>query len=243
MTRSILITGASSGIGQATAKRFLDDGWVVGLVARREEPLQAMAEDYDMAIPLPADVTDEAMLDDAFDTFAKETGRIDVLFNNAGIFGPQTTIDQISLAEFQEVVAVNLTGMFLAARAAFRLMRAQDPQGGRIINNGSISAHTPREGSTCYTTTKHAITGLTRTLSLDGREFDIACGQIDIGNAETAMVEAMNARLKSQGKPENPVMNVDDAAQSVLHMASLPLEANVQFMTVIATKMPYIGRG
>ena len=243
MTRSILITGASSGIGQATAQRFLDEGWVVGLVARREEPLQALAESHDTAIPLPADVTDEKALDAAFEAFVKETGRIDVLFNNAGIFGPQTTIDQISLAEFQEVVAVNLTGMFLAARAAFRIMRAQDPQGGRIINNGSISAHTPREGSTCYTTTKHAITGLTRTLSLDGREFDIACGQIDIGNAETAMVEAMNARLKAQGKPENPVMNVADAAKSVLHMASLPLDANVQFMTVIATKMPYIGRG
>ncbi len=243
MTRSILITGASSGIGHATARRFLDAGWIVGLVARREEPLQALAEDYDTAIPLPADVTDEAGLDTAFDGFVKETGRLDVLFNNAGIFGPQTTIDKISLDDFQKVVAVNLTGMFLAARAAFRTMRAQDPQGGRIINNGSISAHTPREGSTCYTTTKHAITGLTRTLSLDGREFDIACGQIDIGNAETAMVEAMNARLKEQGKPENPVMNVDDAANSVLHMASLPPEANVQFMTVIATNMPYIGRG
>ncbi|MGI9393367.1 MAG: SDR family oxidoreductase [Boseongicola sp.] len=243
MTRSILITGASSGIGEATARRFLDEGWTVGLIARREEPLQAIAKDYDTAIPLPGDVTDETKLDAAFKDFFKATGRIDVLFNNAGIFGPQTTIDQISLAEFQEVVAVNLTGMFLAARAAFRIMRAQEPQGGRIINNGSISAHTPREGSTCYTATKHAITGLTRTLSLDGREFDIACGQIDIGNAETAMVEAMNARLKSQGKPVNPVMNVADAANSVLHMASLPPEANVQFMTVIATKMPYIGRG
>ncbi len=243
MTRSILITGASSGIGQATARRFLDEGWIVGLLARREAPLKAMAEEYDAAVPLPADVTDEASLDAAFDAFVETAGRLDVLFNNAGIFGPQTTIDQISLADFQNVVAVNLTGMFLASRAAFRIMRAQDPQGGRIINNGSISAHTPREGSTCYTTTKHAITGLTRTLSLDGREFDIACGQIDIGNAETSMVEAMNARLKAQGKPENPVMNVGDAANSVLHMASLPLEANVQFMTVIATKMPFIGRG
>ena len=204
--------------------------------------MQALAEEYDTAIPLPADVTDEAGLDAAFDAFAEKTGRLDVLFNNAGIFGSQTTIDQISLVEFQDVVAVNLIGMFLAARAAFRIMRAQDPQGGRIINNGSISAHTPREGSTCYTTTKHAITGLTRTLSLDGRAFDIACGQIDIGNAETAMVEAMNARLDAQGEAKNPVMNVEDAASSVLHMASLPLEANVQFMTVIATKMPYIGR-
>jgi len=243
MIRSILITGASSGIGQATARRFLDAGWIVGLVARREAPLQAMAEEYDTAIPLPADVTDEAALDAAFNAFVEEAGRLDVLFNNAGISGPQSTIDKISLAEFQEVVAVNLTGMFLGARAAFRIMRAQLPQGGRIINNGSISAHTPREAMICYTTTKHAITGLTKTLSLDGREFDIACGQIDIGNAETAMVEALNARLEAQGKPKNPVMSVDDAANSVLHMASLPLDANVQFMTIIATKMPYIGRG
>ncbi|MEK6217104.1 MAG: SDR family oxidoreductase [Boseongicola sp.] len=243
MTRSILITGASSGIGQATARRFLDEGWIVGLVARREAPLQAMAEQYDTAIPLPADVTDEAGLDAAFDAFAETAGRIDVLFNNAGISGPQSTIDKISLADFQDVVSVNLTGMFLGARAAFRIMRAQNPQGGRIINNGSISAHTPREGLVCYTTTKHAITGLTKTLSLDGREFDIACGQIDIGNAETAMVEELNARLEAQGKPKNPVMNVQDAANSILHMASLPLEANVQFMTILATKMPYIGRG
>ena len=243
MTRSIIITGASSGIGHTTARQFLDAGWVVGLVARRTKPLLALAEKFDNAIALPADVTDEDGLDAAFDEFAGGTGRIDVLFNNAGIFGPQTTIDNISLEEFQDVVAVNLTGMFLAARAAFRIMRAQDPQGGRIINNGSISAHSPREGSTCYTTTKHAITGLTRTLSLDGREFDIACGQIDIGNAETAMVQSMNARLESQGKPPNPVMHVDEAAKSVLHMASLPPEANVQFMTVLATQMPYIGRG
>ncbi|MGI9389273.1 MAG: SDR family oxidoreductase [Boseongicola sp.] len=243
MTSSILITGASSGIGQATARRFLDEGWIVGLVARREAQLQALAEEYETAIPLPADVTDESGLDAAFDAFFEVTGRIDVLFNNAGISGPQSTIDQISLAEFQEVVSVNLTGMFLGARAAFRIMRAQSPQGGRIINNGSISAHSPRDGLVCYTATKHAVTGLTKTLSLDGREFDIACGQIDIGNAETPMVEELNARLEAQGKPKNPVMNVDDAANSVLHMASLPPEANVQFMTIIATKMPYIGRG
>ena len=243
MTKSILITGASSGIGQATALEFLNAGWTVGLVARRGDVLEDMANTYDNAIPLPADVTNETQIDQAFDAFASQTGRIDAMFNNAGISGPQATIDEISLADFQQVVNVNLTGMFLAARAAFRHMRAQSPQGGRIINNGSISAHVPRPQMTCYTTTKHAITGLTRQTSLDGRPFNIACGQIDIGNAGTSMVTEMNNILIARGEEPNPVMDVNDAARAVLHMASLPLETNVQFMTIMATQMPYIGRG
>jgi len=243
MTKSILITGASSGIGHATALEFLSAGWTVGLVARRADVLEDLANTYDNAIPLPADVTNEDEVDKAFAAFSEKAGRLDAMFNNAGISGPQNTIDEISLAEFQQVVDVNLTGMFLAARAAFRQMRAQAPQGGRIINNGSISAHTPRPKMVCYTTTKHAITGMTRQISLDGRPFNIACGQIDIGNAGTPMVTEMNDILLGRGEEPNPVMDVNDAARAVLHMADLPLETNVQFMTIIATKMPYIGRG
>jgi NAD(P)-dependent dehydrogenase (short-subunit alcohol dehydrogenase family) len=243
MTKSILITGASSGIGYATALEFLNAGWTVGLLARRGDVLEDMANTFDTAVPLPADVTNQADVDAAFAAFVEKTGRLDAMFNNAGISGPQATIDEVSLEQFQNVVDVNLTGMFLAARAAFRQMRAQSPQGGRIINNGSISAHTPRPQMVCYTTTKHAITGMTRQISLDGRPFDIACGQIDIGNAGTAMVTEMNDILVARGDEPNPVMDVKDAARAVLHMAELPLETNVQFMTIIATKMPYIGRG
>ena len=243
MTKSILITGASSGIGYATALEFLNAGWTVGLLARRGDVLEDMANTFDTAVRLPADVTNEADVDAAVAAFVEKTGRLDAMFNNAGISGPQATIDEVSLEQFQNVVDVNLTGMFLAARAAFRQMRAQSPQGGRIINNGSISAHTPRPQMVCYTTTKHAITGMTRQISLDGRPFDIACGQIDIGNAGTAMVTEMNDILVARGDEPNPVMDVKDAARAVLHMAELPLETNVQFMTIIATKMPYIGRG
>lgn len=233
MTRSILITGASSGIGRATAETFLDNGWRVGLLARREEALRDVAGGQDNAVILPADVTDATQMQAAFDTF----GELDVLFNNAGMFGPSATIDMVDPADWAQVVAVNLGGMFTAARLAFMRFRSQG-RGGRIINNGSLSAYVPREKSVCYTTTKHAITGLTKTLSLDGREFDIACGQIDIGNAESDLVTT----LKSQN-PGMSTIDVSHAAESVLHMASLPLAANVQFMTVMATKMPYIGRG
>ena len=245
MTRSILITGASSGIGRATAELFLENGWQVGLLARRRDRLQDIAAGRGAAHVLVADVTDPAAVDAAFDDFVARAGRLDVLFNNAGIFGPAGTIDEIALADWFEVVNVNLNGMFLAARAAFRLMRRQSPQGGRIINNGSISAHVPRPGSVGYTVTKHAITGLTRTLSLDGRPFDIACGQIDIGNARTELLEELIERQKRADPDAPPVetMDVADAARSVLHMADLPLSANVQFMTVMATRMPYIGRG
>ena len=243
MSRSIIITGASQGIGLATARTFLSAGWTVGLLARRADVLAEICSGEDRAIPLPADVTNEDAVTEQFDVFVKKVGRLDALFNNAGKFGPPTTIDEISLADWQSVVDLNLTGMFLAARAAFKQMRHQDPRGGRIINNGSISAHVPRENSTCYTTTKHAITGLTRTLSLDGRDLDIACGQIDIGNALTDMVRKTNARMVSEGKEPNATMDVQNAADMVLHMANLPLSANVQFVTVLATKMPFIGRG
>ena len=231
--KSILITGASGGIGLATAELFLSEGWRVGLVARSADKLGQIADRHENAVALPADVTDATALEAAFDTF----GELDVLFNNAGMFGTPGPIDEIPIADWEQVMMVNLHGMFLAARLAFGRMRAQG-RGGRIINNGSISAHTPRPGSVCYTTTKHAVTGLTKSLSLDGRDFDIACGQIDIGNAETDMV----AELKKRS-PETYTMGVENAAQSVLHMAQMPREANVLFMTVMANRMPFVGRG
>ena len=236
--KTILITGASSGIGRATAEAFLETGWCVGLVARRANKLTELAEMHGNAIALPGDVTDAAEMEQVFTDFVSQAGRLDVLFNNAGVFGPSALPDEVSVAQFDEVVAVNIRGMFIAARLAFARMRAQTPQGGRIINNGSISAYVPRERSICYTTSKHAVTGMTRALSLDGRAYDIACGQIDIGNAESELVAGIKADY-----PGLPTMDVADAARSVLHMAELPPEANVQFMTVMATKMPYIGRG
>ncbi|WP_322890232.1 MULTISPECIES: SDR family oxidoreductase [unclassified Yoonia] len=235
--KTIIITGASAGIGRATALHFLDQGWRVGLIARRPEVLAEMA--HPNAVPLPCDVTDEGAVAAAFTAF----GHLDVLFNNAGMFGPQTTIDEIALDDWRAVLDVNLTGMFLCARAAFRQMRHQTPQGGRIINNGSISAHTPREGSVCYTTTKHGVSGLTKTLTLDGRAFDIACGQIDIGNARTELVQGLEVKRAAEGLPPLPTMAVEDVARAVFHMASLPPEANVQTMMVMASKMPHIGRG
>ena len=243
MSGTIIITGASSGIGRETAELFLNAGWTVGVLARRAEMLDELALAHDNVVVLPADVTDPDAVDKAFDRFVQTAGRLDVLFNNAGTFGVPGMIDEIPLDSWYQVVNVNLHGMFLCARAAFRHMRRQEPQGGRIVNNGSISAYVPREGSICYTTTKHAITGMTRTLSLDGRPFDIACGQIDIGNARTPMVEDLVARTVAAGGTPPETMDVRHAAEAVLHMAQLPLSANVQFMTVMATKMPYIGRG
>lgn len=241
MTRSILITGASSGIGAACARLFVAEGWRVGLLARRADALREVAGGADTALCLPADVTREDEVEAAFDAFTDWAGRIDVLFNNAGAFGRAALIDEMAPEEFRAVVDLNVTGMFLCARAAFARMRRQDPQGGRIVNNGSISAHVPRERSVAYTTTKHAVTGLTRTLSLDGRGFGIACGQIDIGNARTPLLEEA---AKAAPPGQAPVtMDVDHAARAVLHMADLPPEANVQFMTIMATTMPYIGRG
>ncbi|OUS33807.1 short-chain dehydrogenase [Rhodobacterales bacterium 56_14_T64] len=243
--KSIVITGASSGIGRAVAELFLAEGWQVGLLARREAALQEVAEGHENAVVLPADVTEPAAVDAAFNRFAMTSGRLDVLFNNAGIFTPGGSIDEIELEHWFTSVNVNLNGMFLAARAAFRQMRHQSPQGGRIINNGSIAAHVPRPNSAPYAATKSAITGLTRSLSLDGRPYDIACGQIDIGNARTPMVEDLGYRMLQDNPEAEPMQSfaVEDAARSVLHMAQLPPEANVQFMTVMATKMPYIGRG
>jgi NAD(P)-dependent dehydrogenase (short-subunit alcohol dehydrogenase family) len=238
--KSIVITGASAGIGAACASAFLAAGWRVGLIARRRDALEAVADGHDAAVVLPCDVTDPAAVDAAFDGFAEQAGRLDVLFNNAGSFGRAASIDELGVDEWRQVVDVNLHGMFLCARAAFRIMRAQDPQGGRIINNGSISAHAPRPHSVAYTTTKHAITGLTKSLSLDGRAHDIACGQIDIGNARTELLEGIIAAT-----PDNPppTMDVADVARAVMQMASLGPEANVQFMTIMATKMPFVGRG
>jgi NADP-dependent 3-hydroxy acid dehydrogenase YdfG len=241
--KSILITGASSGIGLATAELFLNEGWRVGLLARREELLEDVASRYDTAVALPADVTDELAVQEAVAGFADVAGRLDVLFNNAGMFGKQAEIDEISYADWRAVVDVNLHGMFLAAQAAYGQMKKQNPKGGRIINNGSISAHSPRENSISYTSTKHAITGMTKTLSLDGRAHDIACGQIDIGNARTALVTELDERRAMNGLEPLPSMDVGEAARAVLHMAILPPEANVQFMTIMASKMPFIGRG
>lgn len=238
--KSILITGASAGIGKAVAERFAQEGWCVGLVARRAEALEDMASRYDNMVALPCDVTDASEVEAAIASFAEQAGRLDVLFNNAGMFGTAAPIDELSLEDWRAIVDVNLNGMFYAARAAFGQMRRQAPQGGRIINNGSVSAHAPRDHSVGYTTTKHAITGLTKTLSLDGRAYDIACGQIDIGNARTDLLDALAAKT-----PDNPppMMDVSHVADAVLNMAELPPEANVQFMTIMATKMPFVGRG
>ena len=245
MTGTIIITGASQGIGAATADAFLDAGWTVGCMARSADKLAAFCNGKERAMALPADVTDAAAVNAAFDDFARKAGRIDALFNNAGRGSAAVPIDEIDDATWASVLAVNVTGMFNCARAAFRHMRHQSPKGGRIINNGSISATAPRWRSVPYTTTKHAVSGLTKSLSLDGRPFDIACGQIDIGNALTDMTEDM-----ATGKPQadgslmpEPTMDVRHVANAVLHMASLPLEANIQTITVMATKMPYIGRG
>jgi NAD(P)-dependent dehydrogenase (short-subunit alcohol dehydrogenase family) len=241
--RSILITGASSGIGRASAEAFLADGWRVALVARRAALLDEVAGDHPNALALPADVTQLAEMEAAVARVAAEWGRLDAVFNNAGIFTPQGSIDEIDVDDWQRSLSVNLTGMFNTARAAFAQMRAQQPQGGRIINNGSLSAHAPREGSVCYTTTKHGVTGLTKSLSLDGRPFNIAAGQIDIGNARTDLVDALNERRRADGKPLMDMMDVEEAAQSVLHMANMPASANVLFQTVLATNMPFVGRG
>ncbi len=243
--KSILITGASSGIGRATAELFLSEGWRVGLLARSADKLQEIAATSPNAMVLPADVTDAAAVEAAFSTFTGQAGHLDVLFNNAGIFTPQGTIDEIPLQDWHDAVAVNLTGMFLAARCAFAAMRAQNPQGGRIINNGSISAHVPRPGSVTYTATKHAVTGLTRTLSLDGRPFDIACGQIDIGNAASDMKAKMSGGvLQANGETASePTIDPAHVANAVTYMASLPLDANVLTLTVMATGMPFVGRG
>jgi NAD(P)-dependent dehydrogenase (short-subunit alcohol dehydrogenase family) len=241
--RVAVITGAGSGIGRAVALAFLADGYRVVLAGRREaalrEVLTAAGDAGGQGLALACDVTEAASVHALFARTREAFGRLDVLFNNAGIAAPPVPLEELPLATWNAVVATNLTGPFLCTQEAFRIMKDQDPRGGRIINNGSISAHAPRIRSAAYTATKHAITGLTKSTSLDGREYDIACGQIDIGNARTELADKL---AKASAAPE-PLMDVEHVAQAVLAMARLPLSANVQFMTIMATKMPYIGRG
>ncbi len=249
MEKTALVTGAGSGIGRACALALLDAGWRVALAGRRAEALEESrrlaGEAAPRALAVPTDVTDEGQVKALFVQVREAFGRLDLLFNNAGMGGPPVSFDQISFEQWRKVAAVNLDGAFLCAREAFALMRSQDPMGGRIINNGSISAHAPRPNSAPYTATKHAITGLTKALALDGRPYDIACGQIDIGNAASDMASVMLRGVPQANgaiAPE-PVMDLKHVADAVLHMASLPPEANVLFMTVMATKMPFVGRG
>ena len=244
-----LVTGAGSGIGRAAALALLADGYAVTLAGRREDALQdtigEAGEAGARALAVTSDVGDPASVTALFDKSQESFGRLDLLFNNAGSGAPPVPLEDLAYEDWQRVVAVNLTGAFLCTQAAIRIMKAQVPQGGRIINNGSISAHVPRPFSVAYTATKHAVTGLTRSTSLDGRAYNIACGQIDIGNAATPMTERM-----AKGVPQadgstavEPTMDVDNVARAVVHMAGLPLDANVQFMTIMATKMPFVGRG
>lgn len=245
-TKFALVTGAGSGIGRACAAALMGAGYRVALVGRREAQLHETAVLHPaQALVLPADVSQPAQVAAVFERVRAEFGRLDLLFNNAGRSAPAIPIDELSFEQWQGVVDVNLTGSFLCAQAAFKLMKTQSPRGGRIVNNGSISAHAPRPNSVAYTSTKHAITGLTKVLSLDGRAHDIACGQLDIGNALTDMAFRM-----TQGVPQangqiavEATMDVSHVASALLYMASLPLSANVQFMTVMATTMPFIGRG
>ncbi|GLY79710.1 SDR family oxidoreductase [Actinoallomurus iriomotensis] len=240
-----VVTGAGSGIGRQVARALLDAGYRVALVGRRAEPLHETAGGSDAALTVPADVGSAEAVAGLFAEVRRVWGRVDLLFNNAGTFGPAGAADEISVEDWRRTVETNLTGAFLCAREAVRLMKEQRPRGGRIINNGSISAHSPRPGSVAYTATKHAITGLTKSLSLDGRAYDIACGQIDIGNAATEMTAgiAEGARQADGRLAPEPTFDAEQVARAVLYMASLPLEANVQFMTLAATKMPFIGRG
>ncbi|HEY1327173.1 MAG TPA: SDR family oxidoreductase [Casimicrobiaceae bacterium] len=246
MPKAAIVTGAGSGIGRAVAHALLADGYNVGLAGRRREALEQTARAApDRALVVPTDVARSDAVRALFDAVVAKFGRVDVVFNNAGIGAPGVPLDELTDAQWQAVVDVNLTGSFLCVREAFRVMKAQSPRGGRIINNGSISAHAPRPNSAPYTATKHAITGLTKSASLDGRKYDIACGQIDIGNAHTELAARM-----ADGVPQangqvavEPLMDVAHVASAVRYMASLPLDANVQFMTVMATKMPFVGRG
>lgn len=244
-----IVTGAGTGIGKQAALALLRDGYAVSLAGRREAPLKATAEAAvdaaDRVLIVPTDVGDPAAVRTLFEKTVAAFGRLDVLFNNAGTGAPPVPLEDLTYDQWRRVVDVNLTGAFLCTQEAFKIMKQQTPRGGRIINNGSISAHAPRPNSAPYTATKHAMTGLTKSTALDGRKYDIACGQIDIGNAATEMT----ARMK-QGVPQahgaiavEPTMDAEHVAQAVVYMANLPLDANVQFMTIMATKMPFIGRG
>jgi len=246
--RIALVTGAGSGIGKASALALLADGWSVVMAGRRRDKLNAAIAESGTAaraLAVAADVSDAAQVDALFAETKQRFGRLDLLFNNAGVGAPPVPLEDLTTEQWKNVVDTNLTGAFLCLRAAFRIMKAQTPMGGRIINNGSISAHVPRPNSAPYTSTKHAITGLTKSAALDGRKYDIAVGQIDIGNATSELTRTM-----PQGMPQangtvmpEPVMDVAHVARAIVSMAALPLDANVQFMTIMATKMPFIGRG
>ena len=243
-----IVTGAGSGIGKASALALLKEGWSVALAARRQEMLDAAVGESgakDRALGVSTDVGDPASVRNLFAKTKERFGRLDLLFNNAGTGAPAIPLEDLSWEQWKTVVDANLHGAFLCTQEAFRIMKSQNPRGGRIINNGSISAHAPRPNSAPYTSTKHAITGLTKCTSLDGRKYDIACGQIDIGNAATPMTARMAKGVpQANGTVEvEPTMDVDNVARSIVLMASLPLDANVQFLTVMATKMPFIGRG
>jgi NAD(P)-dependent dehydrogenase (short-subunit alcohol dehydrogenase family) len=242
-----VVTGAGSGIGRAVARQLLAAGFSVALAGRRPELLTETAEDNPAALVVPTDITDPEAVDRLFDTVRERWDRLDLLFNNAGTFGPAAGIDEISLADWNDTVAVNLTGAMLCAAAAFRQMKAQQPQGGRIINNGSISAHTPRPRSVAYAATKHALTGLTKSIELDGRPYGISCGQIDIGNTSTGLLHGAgisDGALQPDGSRRvEPTFDVEEAARAVVLMATLPAQANINQLTITASGMPYIGRG
>jgi NAD(P)-dependent dehydrogenase (short-subunit alcohol dehydrogenase family) len=246
--KTAIVTGAGSGIGKVVALALLQAGWHVALAGRRQEALRAVAEQSGAlarTLVVPTDVSDPAAVQHLFDTVLRTWGRVDLLFNNAGVFAPGVPLEDLPIEHWRQVVDTNLSGMFYCIQSAFRAMKAQTPRGGRIINNGSISATTPRPNSIAYTATKHAVTGLTKSASLDGRKYDIAVGQIDIGNAATDLAAPM-ARGIPQANGDiavEPLMDVAIVGQSVVYMASLPLEANVMFHTVMATKMPFAGRG
>ena len=244
-----MVTGGGSGVGRCAALALVEDGYSVVLAGRRPEPLEevrrAAGDAAERVLTVPTDIGDPDAVRALFTATRERFGRLDVLFNNAGIGGPPVPFEEIPYEDWMAVVAVNLTGMFLCTQEAFRMMKAQTPMGGRIINNGSVSADRPRPNSAPYTSTKHAVTGLTKSTALDGRKYDIACGQIDIGNAHTEMTERMGEGVpQADGSiaPE-PTMDVQNVGRAIVYMASLPLDANVQFMTVMATKMPFIGRG
>ena len=244
-----IVTGAGTGVGKSASLALADEGWTIVLAGRRKDPIEAVANEIKSrggnALAIVTDTSDTKSVKGLFEETKRAFGRLDLLFNNAGTNAPGVSLEDLSFEQWTNVVNVNLTGVFLCTQEAFRLMKAQTPMGGRIINNGSISAHVPRPGSAPYTATKHAVTGLTRSTSLDGRKYNIACGQIDIGNALTEMAARMTKGVpQADGSIQvEPVMDVTNVGKTVAHMASLPMEANVQFVTVMATNMPFIGRG